>query len=84
MINCVFNTNLGSIDVITQFSNITVRKLLEYYFVKINRPDLMYDYNNKIEFIHNGNILNKCLDLEIGKALIGINPSILVYGIGKF
>ena len=84
MINCVFNTDLGSIVVITQFSNITVRKLLEYYFVKINRPDLMYDYNNKIRFIHDGKYLNKCLDLEIGKALKGINPSILVYGIDKF
>ena len=36
MINCDFKRIPGSFVVITQFSNITVRKLLEYYLVTIN------------------------------------------------
>ena len=76
IINCIFKRLNKPDIVISQYSNIYVRKLLEYYFVKINRPDLMDNYINKIRFIHNAKNLNKLLDVKICDVLHVINPSI--------
>ena len=76
IINCIFKRSNNRDIVISQYSNIYVGKLLEYYFVKINRPDLMHNYKDKIRFFHSSKNLNKLLNVKICDVFHVINPSI--------
>jgi serine/threonine protein kinase len=76
IINCIFKRSNNRDIVISQYSNIYVGKLLEYYFVKINRPDLMHNYKDKIRFFHSSKNLNKLLNVKICDIFHVINPSI--------
>ena len=68
-INIVFKRDFNKDITIVIQKNIKISKLLEYYFVRINRIDLINDYKNKFLFIYNGKILNNSLDRQIGEIL---------------
>ena len=68
-INIIFKRDFYKDITIVIQKNIKISKLLEYYFVRINRIDLINDYKNKFLFIYNGKILNNSLDRQIGEIL---------------
>ena len=81
--NFIFKRTSDKDIVISQYNNILVRKLLEYYAVKINRPDLIQNYTNKLKFIYSGKNLNESLDQHVCDVFRGMNPSIQVIEINN-
>ena len=76
--NAIFKRNNGLDVLITIDNNQTIDKLIEYYFVKINRPDLIDNYNKKFEFIYNAKEINKVPEQKIKTILRGTNLIITV------
>ena len=59
-INAVFNKQSGETTFISIDENKTIKELLNVYFYKNNRPDLVDNYDNKFKFFYNAqNLANK-------------------------
>ena len=77
-VNAIFKRNNGPDVLIIIDNNQTIDKLIEYYFVKINRPDLIDNYNKKFEFIYNAKEINKVPEQKIKTISKGTNLIITV------
>ena len=84
MINVFFKSQFSNNILITLSSDEKIEKLIEYFFVKNGRTDLINNYTNKYIFRYNGKNLNDKLDRQIGSIFNGNNPIVNVVETGTF
>ena len=85
IINVIFKSSSLK-DIVIPFWNYEkLGKLIENYFYKIGRNDLIYNYTNKFVFIYNSRELNNRLDRQIGEIFqYNNNPVITIDETSKF
>lgn len=81
--NVIFDYN-GKLTVMTLDEDMTIKKLLEYYFIRINRIDLINNYQNEYKFYYDGKNLIKLLDRHIMSVIRCDHSKITVAKIDKF
>ena len=82
-INVIFNYNGKSVP-LSLDNDIKLDKLIESYFRKIHRNDLINNYENKYKFYYNAKNLNKLKDKRIGEIIKFDNSIVTVIKIDKF
>ena len=74
----------GKLTVMTLDEDMTIKKLLEYYFIRINRIDLINNYQNEYKFYYDGKNLIKLSDRHIMSVIRCDHSKITVAKIDKF